>query len=123
VAFHQALLELEAEGGVAGRANRYRENFQVLVDGMRKMGFRTYLAPERMGYIISTFCYPDDPRFDFEEFYRLLNEQGFVIYPGKVGKANCFRIGNIGRLFPTEMRLLLSAIERVLEAMQIPLKY
>eukprot|EP00033_Pygsuia_biforma_P000778 GCRY01000907.1.p1 GENE.GCRY01000907.1~~GCRY01000907.1.p1 ORF type:complete len:311 (+),score=43.07 GCRY01000907.1:80-1012(+) len=33
LAFHQALVELEAEGGVKARAARYRQNFSVLVRG------------------------------------------------------------------------------------------
>ena len=26
-----------------------------------------------------------------------------MIYPGKLTKADCFRLGNIGRLFPTDI--------------------
>jgi hypothetical protein len=29
-----------------------------------------------------------------------LNDLNFVIYPGKVSNADCFRIGHIGRVFP-----------------------
>ena len=39
LAFHQALVELDQEGGVAGRAARYRENHEVLLAGMEEMGF------------------------------------------------------------------------------------
>ena len=39
LAFHQALVELEAEGGVEGRAARYRKNYETLVAGMRTLGF------------------------------------------------------------------------------------
>ncbi|MEJ2705204.1 MAG: 2-aminoethylphosphonate--pyruvate transaminase [Sedimentisphaerales bacterium] len=46
VAFRQALAELELEGGVRGRGERYRKNYETLVDGMREMGFREYLKPE-----------------------------------------------------------------------------
>ncbi|HUZ63593.1 MAG TPA: 2-aminoethylphosphonate--pyruvate transaminase, partial [Acetobacteraceae bacterium] len=41
VAFHQALAEFAAEGGVAGRGGRYAENCRILIDGMRSLGFRT----------------------------------------------------------------------------------
>ena len=119
MAFHQALLELEAEGGVAGRAKRYRENFRVLTDGMTAMGFRPYLMPEHMGYIITTFHYPDDANFNFEEFYRRLSEAGYVIYPGKLTQAACFRIGNIGRIFPDDVRALLGAIQSTMQEMNV----
>lgn len=119
LAFHQALLELEAEGGVKGRADRYRTNYETLVAGMRAMGFKEYIRPDDQGYIITSFPYPDHPSFDFEEFYRLLNENNYVIYPGKVSKANCFRIGSIGRIFPTDVRALLAAIRETLKEMEV----
>lgn len=115
VAFARALEELELEGGVAGRAARYHENYDTLVSGMRALGFREFLKPEDQGYIITSFYYPEHPNFKFEEFYERLNNDGYVIYPGKVGAADCFRIGSIGRIFPGDMRALLAAIRRYLE--------
>ncbi len=73
LAFHQALLELQAEGGVAGRAARYRANHATLMRGMEELGFEAYLAPEDRSYIITTFRYPADPRFHFEELYTRLS--------------------------------------------------
>lgn len=110
LAFHQALLEFEAEGGVPGRGSRYLQNYRTLIAGMRAMGFREYLQPEDQGFIIVSFHFPDHPNFDFEGFYRRLNEKGYVIYPGKVSNADCFRIGCIGRLFPPDFTALLAAI-------------
>jgi len=113
LAFHQAVLELEAEGGIAARGARYRRNYETLITGMRAMGFKEYLAPELQGYIITSFVYPTDAKWSFEEFYRRLNERGYVIYPGKVSNADCFRIGNIGRIFENDVRDLLGAIRDV----------
>ncbi|MFQ5401726.1 MAG: 2-aminoethylphosphonate--pyruvate transaminase, partial [Anaerolineae bacterium] len=98
LAFAQALQELMAEGGVNGRAARYRRNYETLVAGMRRMGFTEYLKPEDQGHIITSFYYPDHPNFDYNRFYEALNARDFVIYPGKVSDADCFRIGNIGRI-------------------------
>jgi 2-aminoethylphosphonate-pyruvate transaminase len=119
LAFRRALRELDEEGGVAGRAARYKRNHQTLVRGMREMGFEEYLAPERQGYIITSFRYPADPGFDFEEFYGRLSGRGMVIYPGKVGDAECFRIGTIGRVFEADVAALLSAIRVVLDEMGV----
>jgi 2-aminoethylphosphonate-pyruvate transaminase len=121
IAFHQALLELEAEGGIEGRAARYQENYETLVDGMREMGFEEYLKPGDQGYIITSFLYPTHSNFDFDEFYQRLNEKDYVIYPGKVGVADFFRIGNIGRIFPADVRGLLAAIQETLVEMEIEL--
>jgi len=121
-AFRQALAELEAEGGVPGRAKRYRKNYETLVAGMRQMGFREYLRPEDQGCIITSFLYPDEPNFSFEEFYESLNQKDYVIYPGKVSDANCFRIGNIGRIFEDDIKSLLAAIRETITEMGVKLK-
>jgi 2-aminoethylphosphonate-pyruvate transaminase len=115
LAFHQALLELEAEGGVDGRAARYRRNYETLARGMFEMGFDPYLAPEDRSYIITTYRYPSDPGFCFDDFYRRLSECGFVIYPGKLSQEPCFRIGTIGRLDTKDIEALLAAIAAVIE--------
>ncbi|MBV8207111.1 MAG: 2-aminoethylphosphonate--pyruvate transaminase [Acidobacteria bacterium] len=119
LAFAQALRELREEGGVESRAARYAANHQALMHGMGALGFETYLAPHHQSHIITSFRYPLHPRFDFPEFYGRLSELGFVIYPGKVSHADCFRIGTIGHLFPHDMEALVGAIRQVLAGMQI----
>jgi aspartate aminotransferase-like enzyme len=44
---------------------------------------------------------------------------GFVIYPGKLSKDLCFRIGSIGRITTTEIDQLLRAIHSVLRQMEM----
>jgi 2-aminoethylphosphonate-pyruvate transaminase len=124
LAFAQALQELHDEGGIAGRGARYRANHAALLAGMKALGFRPYLAPEVQSCIITTFHYPNDPKFVFEEFYRRLFNRGFVIYPGKLTKLDCFRIGNIGRLYEKDIKALLAGMEAVLKEMGLatPLK-
>jgi 2-aminoethylphosphonate-pyruvate transaminase len=119
IAFHQALDELEQEGGPTGRANRYQSNYQKLIAGMKQLGFREYLRPENQGYIITAFHYPADPNFDFRRFYQLLNQRGFVIYPGKLSQIDCFRIGSIGRIKVDDVQNLLAAIKDVLAELGI----
>ena len=119
LAFRQALAEIEEEGGIEGRAGRYRANYETLVAGMRKMGFREYLPAEDQGYIITSFLYPSEPAFTFEDFYERLNEKGFVIYPGKVSDADCFRIGTIGRIDQGDMLALLAGIREALDEMGV----
>lgn len=122
LAFRQALRELREEGGVPGRAMRYHHNNAILVEGMRNLGFDEYLNPDLRGYIITSYLYPDVPNWNFEMFYNLLNERGYTIYPGKVSNADCFRIGNIGRLFESDMRDLLAAIGEVCKLMGLKLR-
>lgn len=118
-AFDRALDEHAAEGGVAGRCARYRRNCQVLVEGMREMGFRTLLPDALQAPIIVTFHMPADPRFDFATLYDRLAQRGYLIYPGKLTKIDSFRIGCIGRLTETHMRGALAAIRQTLEEMGV----
>ena len=41
-----------------------------------------------------------------------LKQQGFVIYPGKVSDADCFRIGNIGEIYPDDISRLIEVINQ-----------
>ena len=118
-AFDRALAAHAAEGGVSGRGARYRRNCEVLVAGMREMGFRTLLPDALQAPIIVTFLMPADPRFDFKVFYDRLRARGYVIYPGKVTQVDSFRIGCIGHLMEADMRGALAAIRRVLEEMGV----
>ncbi len=121
LAFAQALVELEQEGGVKGRGARYISNYKTLVAGMEQLGFKEYLTEENRGYIITCFHYPEHELFDFKRFYEALNEKGFVIYPGKLSKVNCFRIGNIGRITTSDIQDLLKAIAVTLKETGIAL--
>jgi len=116
MAFRQAMEELKQEGGVAAREARYKQNKSVLDEGMLQLGFQFYLKPEIQGHIITSFLYPTDAKFNFERFYSQLSERGFVIYPGKLSKTDAFRIGNIGQIFPDDVRALLKAVEEILAA-------
>lgn len=119
VALGKAIEEHAAEGGVAGRGKRYRENAKVLIDGMRAMGFRTLLADRLQAPIIVTFHMPTDPRFVFQQFYDGLKDRGYVIYPGKLTVAESFRMGCIGRLYPEQMKGALAAVREVLDEMRV----
>jgi len=115
LAFDQALNEFEQEGGVSGRGGRYRANCEVLVAGMREMGFTTLLPDALQAPIIVTFHMPSNPGFDFNAFYDGLKQQGYVIYPGKLTVADSFRMGCIGRLDQGHMRAALAAVRNMLD--------
>jgi 2-aminoethylphosphonate-pyruvate transaminase len=114
LAFEQALNELNEEGGVRARGERYRQNHIALCRGMKEIGFEIYLAEEDQSFIITSFRYPSNPAFEFAAFYERLWELGFAIYPGKLSHELCFRIGTIGRITVVDIEALLTAIRRVL---------
>ena len=119
VAFHTALKEHEAQGGVLARLKRYNANRNVLIRGMREMGFETLLPENELGPIIQTFLTPRDSGFEFQKFYDALKVRGFVIYPGKITQRSSFRIGTIGGVDEHVMRALLLAIKEALQEMGV----
>ncbi len=106
LAFNRALKELKEEGGVKAREARYRENNKILIDGLERLGVKTYVDRVHQSPIITTFFYPDNKKFCFSEMYEFIKERGYAIYPGKVTNADTFRIGNIGEIYTEDMRVL-----------------
>jgi 2-aminoethylphosphonate-pyruvate transaminase len=119
LAFEQALNELDEEGGVHARGERYRANHIALCRGMKDIGFEVYLAEEDQSFIITSFRYSINPAFRFTDFYEKLWTARFAIYPGKLSHESCFRIGSIGRITVVEIEALLEAIRRVLSDMGV----
>ncbi|MGI6695858.1 MAG: 2-aminoethylphosphonate--pyruvate transaminase [Christensenellales bacterium] len=108
LALRQAINEYNKEGGLSARRKRYMENHKILVEGLEKLGIHSIIAPEHQSYIITTF---DLGNLDFSKLYETLKFRGFIIYPGKLTSMPTFRIGNIGDVYPSDMRALVAAIE------------
>ena len=119
LALAQALTEFHAEGGVQGRGERYRRNCEMLINGMRELGFRTLLPDDLQAPVIITFLVPADPHFQFESFYDALRQRGYVIYPGKLTSVDSFRIGCIGRITTDEIRGVLQAVREALVTLNV----
>ncbi len=118
-AFLEALKAHELEGGVAGRGARYQKNRDVMVAGMRDLGFETLLHDRWLSPIIVTFFCPADPKFSFSEFYDLMKDKGFIIYPGKLTVVDSFRIGCIGQMDEHIMRNVVLAAKDTLTEMGV----
>lgn len=114
-ALHAAIVAHRAEGGVAGRGTRYRENRDILMAGMRALGFQLLLPDALQAPIILTFLQPASPAYDFERFYDALRRRGFAIYPGKLTVADTFRVGCIGQVFPDDIRRFLVAVREAMD--------
>ena len=118
-AFLKALEIHEAEGGVSGRGARYTNNRDVMVKGMRDLGFETLLDERWLSPIIVTFFCPEDPAFHFSKFYDLMKNEGYIIYPGKLTIVDSFRVGCIGRMDSHVMQGVVSAARNALETMGV----
>ncbi|SMD10393.1 MULTISPECIES: 2-aminoethylphosphonate--pyruvate transaminase [Primorskyibacter] len=118
-AFLKALEAHREEGGVEGRGARYTLNRDVLVEGMRRIGFETLLVDRWLSPIIVTFFCPADPKFDFVRFYQSMKDKGFIIYPGKLTVVDSFRVGCIGQMDEHVMRQVVTAAKQTLEEMGV----
>ncbi|WP_420414707.1 2-aminoethylphosphonate--pyruvate transaminase [Roseibium sp.] len=118
-AFLEALRAHKTEGGIAARGARYSNNRDVMVSGMRSLGFETLLDAEWLSPIIVTFFCPADPAFSFPKFYDLMKERGFILYPGKLTVVESFRVGCIGQMDEQVMRAVVAAANDVLKEMGV----
>ncbi|MGL5351758.1 MAG: 2-aminoethylphosphonate--pyruvate transaminase [Clostridium sp.] len=115
-AFYEAIKELEEEGGVEKRYERYNSMQKILVQTMDNLGFEAYVNKEYHSPIITTFRFLENNNFTFNGFYDFLKTKGFVIYPGKLSDADTFRIGNIGHININDIERLLVGIREYVEA-------
>ncbi len=118
-AFIEALREHEIEGGIAGRGARYSRNRDVVVKGMRSLGFETLLNDRWLSPVIVTFFCPADEKFVFTDFYDRMKARGFIIYPGKLTIVGSFRIGCIGQMDEDVMRQVVTAAKESLDEMGV----
>jgi 2-aminoethylphosphonate-pyruvate transaminase len=119
VSFHEALNQYVAAGGQPARLERYTQNYQALVTGMRELGLKQFLQPEIQAPIIVTFHAPQNPKYSFKNLYEKVRDKGFILYPGKLTQVETFRVGCIGAIGAQEMRLAVHAIGDALIEMGI----
>jgi 2-aminoethylphosphonate-pyruvate transaminase len=119
VALNAALDQYIAEGGQPARLARYAANCEVLLSGMRELGFQSFLPEDIQAPIIVTFHAPADGRYAFKEFYDRVRDKGFILYPGKLTQLETFRVGCIGAIGPDEMRHAVNAMRDTLAEMGI----
>lgn len=115
LAFRKAMDELEKEGGIAKRSERYYHNNRLLIEKLSSLGIRSYVDEKDQGPIITTFYYPENASFTFKKMYDYIKARGYAIYPGKLTDADTFRIGNIGEIYEEDIISLCNIIESFLK--------
>lgn len=118
LAFAKAMEELQEEGGIPARHARYANNQKLLTEKFEELGFKAYLNPSVQGPIITTFSYPENSQFTFQQMYDYIKEQGYVLYPGKVLDADTFRVGNIGEIYSDDIEKLAVIMKEFLKEVQ-----
>jgi 2-aminoethylphosphonate-pyruvate transaminase len=118
-ALRAAIDQFLAEGGQPARGARYAANCATLIEGMRALGFRPFLAPAVQAPIIVTFHAPPHPAYEFKAFYAKVRARGYILYPGKLTQVETFRVGCIGAIDANEMRNVVAAIGETVREMGI----
>ena len=118
-ALHEALQQYNEEGGLPARHQRYADNCKTLLDGMAAIGLRSFLPADIQAPIIVTFHAPNDPRYQFKDFYERVKANGFILYPGKLTQVETFRVGCIGVVGADGMQAAVNAVADVLREMEV----
>jgi 2-aminoethylphosphonate-pyruvate transaminase len=117
-AFDSAIAQYLEEGGRAARHARYARNCSTLIEGMARLGLRSFLPTSIQAPIIVTFYAPDSPRYTFRSFYNAVKARGYILYPGKLTTLETFRVGCMGQLGERGIGGAVEAVGQVLAEMR-----
>ena len=117
-AFDAAIAQYLEEGGRAARHARYALNCRTLIEGMARLGLRSFLPAAIQAPIIVTFFAPDSPRYVFRDFYDAVKARGYILYPGKLTTVETFRVGCMGQLGERGIAGAVEAVGEVLAEMR-----
>ena len=118
-ALKQAILEFFEEGA-ENRIKRYKENYRILKEGLKKLNFKFLMKDDVVeSNILTTIYYLDHPNFNFDGLHDKLYKRGFTIYPGKITNLNTFRIAVMGAIYTADIKNFIKALGKVLKEMGI----
>jgi 2-aminoethylphosphonate-pyruvate transaminase len=117
-AFDAAIAQYLEEGGLTARHARYARNCATLIEGMARLGLRSFLPAAIQAPIIVTFHAPDTPRYTFKSFYDAVKARGYILYPGKLTTVETFRVGCMGQLGERGIAGAVEAVGLVLAEMR-----
>jgi 2-aminoethylphosphonate-pyruvate transaminase len=97
-----------------GRYHRYLENYNELVAGLQRLGFRPLLPAEQRSRLVTAVIEPTHVAYDYNNMHDYLYERGFTIYPDKGSVQGAFRLASFGQIDRSDIRAFLSALEQYL---------
>ena len=93
----EALLELEEEGGVEARRQRYQQLNRRVRAGLEAQAIDTWFTDADRSCSLTVASVP--PGFTIEAWYETLRHRGFLVYRAKGElRDRCFLIANMGQL-------------------------
>jgi 2-aminoethylphosphonate-pyruvate transaminase len=119
MALQQALRELNDQGGIAGRFERYQTNADTFETRMKALGFSMALnAPAEGAGVRAVLC-PANLKFNLKSFCDKLRAKGFVVSPSKLSRMDVFCVGMMGQVDEKLIVQLVGAIESVMADMDV----
>lgn len=114
-ALNKALERLLDVEGFENRITRYKASSKTIRDGLKKRGFELLIEDDsKMSNTVTSAFVPEG--VNVVEFVNMMEEDGYVIYPGK-GKyleAGMFQVANMGIITPEDCKMFLNVLDRVM---------
>lgn len=98
-----------------GRIARYRKNYAVLSEEVKKMGFQLLLNDSHQSGILLAVKEPKNRGYDFRQMHDYMYEHGVTIYPGKGAKEKTFRLSVLGNLYPDDIMYAMDILRAYLK--------
>lgn len=108
-----ALVRLDQEGGPAARLRRYRNNADIIYNGLSDIGLIPYLNRSEQGPVVVNVHWPNSS-FDFYGFITELLKKDIIISGFYTTQLPTIRIGAIGAIEESEIKNALLEIEKIL---------
>jgi 2-aminoethylphosphonate-pyruvate transaminase len=112
-ALKQAIIETRLEG-IENRYARYSKIWEVLINGITRLGLTHLVKKEHHSRIITAIVEPTIPSYCFGEMHQFFQQHGITIYPGKLHDFPTFRVANIGDITYKDMEQFVQLLEQYL---------
>ena len=113
------------EEGENNKYNRHIRVINAIHKGLKELGFKEIIAPEKQSGLVVSVLYPDDKNWSFEKVHDHCYENGFTIYPGKISTTNTFRLCSLGAIDQDDIVEFFKVLKQALinNNIEIPIKY
>ena len=114
-AIRELALGLETrQEGIKERYERYVRSWEVLIQGITRLGLRHLVKEQHHSKLITAIVDPDNQHYNFNEMHDYFYEHGFTIYPGNEG-FNTFRVANMGDITYKDIEDFLHLLKQYLK--------
>ncbi len=117
-ALRQAIIETKVET-IEKRFERYTACWKILVKALKEIGLEMLVKEENQSHFITAILIPKTPEYDFNAMHDIAREQGFTIYPGKLGNIDTFRIANMGDIKTQDMERFIPVLREYMHSIGV----